>query len=146
MNALAKGLALSVGMSLVAACASSGPPPNDQWTAAQAEVGRAQGGTAMQVPEAKLHLQLAIEDLQKSRSLIGQDDARATTLATLARTEAQLADSLAKASAAQNEAMRVEGDLQNTGHPAIPPTGATNAMPPAPINPSPAILPSGTTK
>jgi hypothetical protein len=146
MNALANGLALCVGVLLLAACSSNAPPPNDQWTAAQAEVGRAQGGTAAQVPQAKLHLQLAEEDLQKSRSLMGQDNARATTLATLAQAEAQLASSLAKASAAQDEAARVESEIQGNRNSASSPPGATNAMPPAPVNPSPAIPPSGTTR
>ncbi|MBV9946249.1 MAG: hypothetical protein JOZ69_05325, partial [Myxococcales bacterium] len=34
-----------------AGCASRVPPPNDQWAAAQADVGRAQAGGAPDVPD-----------------------------------------------------------------------------------------------
>jgi hypothetical protein len=94
------------------ACGSSVPPPNDQWAAAQADVGRAQSGGAPENPDAKLHLQLAQEDLQKAKQLIGQDNQRATSLTELARTEAQLALSLAKYGAAQAEDSKAQADLQ----------------------------------
>jgi hypothetical protein len=94
------------------ACAASIPPPNDQWAAAQADVGRAQSGGAPANPEAKLHLQLAQEDLQKAKQLMGDDNKRATTLTELARVEAKLALSLAKDSAAQDTARKAADDLQ----------------------------------
>jgi hypothetical protein len=100
---------------LGAACASSVPPPSDQWSAAQLEVGRAQSGGAPAVPDAKLHLQLAEEDLQKGKSLIGSDNKRATTLIALARTEAQLASTLARASEASEEARLAQESLQKRG-------------------------------
>lgn len=93
------------------ACASSVPPPNDEWSAAQADVGRAQGGGAPTVPDAKLHLQLAEEDLAKSKQLIDTDNARATTLIALARVEAQLALSVTKATAAQDQVRSIQNDL-----------------------------------
>jgi hypothetical protein len=102
---------LIVGSALGAGCASSLPPPNDQWSAAEADVGRAQA-VAPQVPEARLHLQLAQEDLQKSKQLMGDDNKRSTNLAILARTEAQLAFSLAKQAAAQDEAVKAQAELQ----------------------------------
>jgi Domain of unknown function (DUF4398) len=95
------------------ACASSVPPPNDQWAAAQADVGRAQAGGAPQGPDAKLHLQLAQEDLQHAKQLIGSDNWRATTLTELARVEAQLALTLAKSSAAEDTARKAATDVQN---------------------------------
>jgi uncharacterized protein DUF4398 len=94
------------------ACAGGVPPPNDQWAAAQADVGRAQSAGAPENPEAKLHLQLAQEDLQKARQLIGDDNERATTLSELARTEARLALSLAKSSLAQDAARKANLDLE----------------------------------
>ncbi len=100
-------------------CASSVPPPNDQWDAAQADVGRAQAGGAPAVPEARLHLQLAQEDLQKSKQMMGEDNKQAVNLAVLARTEAQLAASLAKQAAAQDEALKAQMDLQKTTSPAV---------------------------
>jgi hypothetical protein len=83
------------------ACGSSIPAPSDEWAAAQADIGRAQANGAPQVPEANLHLEMAVEDLQRSRTLMGQDNERATTLTELARAEAQLATSLAKETTAQ---------------------------------------------
>ena len=107
-------LAILSGAVLAAACGSSVPPPNDQWAAAQADVGRAQASGAPNVPQAKLHLELAQEDLQKSKPLIGDDNKRATTLIALARTEAQLAASLAKQATMAQAAQKAEGDLQKT--------------------------------
>jgi hypothetical protein len=96
-------------------CGSSAlPPPNDQWAAAEADVGRAQAGGAPAVPEAMLHLQLAQEDLQKARQLIGKDDTRANTLTALARAEAQLAFTLAKQVAAQDQARTAQGELHDS--------------------------------
>ncbi len=100
-----------VGSALGIGCASSLPPPNDQWAAAEADLGRAQA-VAPAVPDARLHLQLAQEDLQKSKQLMGDDNKRSTNLAVLARAEAQLAFSLAKQATAQDEALRAQADLQ----------------------------------
>jgi hypothetical protein len=93
------------------ACGSSLPPPNDDWAQAQADLGRAEAGGAPSVPDAKLHLQLAAEDLQKSKDLMGQDNRRAESLISLARTEAQLALSLAKAYQAMGTAQQAQADL-----------------------------------
>lgn len=135
MKLSAIGIALCVGASFVG-CASNFPPPNDQWAAAQNDVGRAQAGGAPQVPDARLHLQLAQEDLQKSHQVMGDDNKRATTLCALARAEAQLALSLAKQAAAQDQAMKAQGDLQTAGNPNAAPNAATPAAVPAPIPPT----------
>jgi hypothetical protein len=94
-----------------AACGGSFPPPNDEYSAAQADVGRAEAGGAPSVPDAKLHLQLAQEDLQKSKALIDQDNKRAADLIAVARVEAQLALSLAKQQLAEDAAHRAQADL-----------------------------------
>ena len=94
--------------------ASALPPPNDESSAAEADVGRAQAGGAPAVPDAMLHLQLAQEDLQKAKLLIGKDDARANTLTSLARAEAQLAFSLARQAAAQDQARTAQGELRDS--------------------------------
>jgi hypothetical protein len=93
-------------------CGSSFPPPNDEWAAAQSDVGAANAGGATGVPDAKLHLELSQEDLQKSKELIGQDNKRATSLIAVARAEAQLALQLAKASQAADQARQAQADLQ----------------------------------
>src|SRR5262249_5226444 len=95
----------------LAACGGSIPPPNDEWAAAQADVGRAEAGGAPDVPDAKLHLQLAQENLQKSKGLIDDDNIRAASLIAVARAEAQLALSLAKASQAEAQANQAKADL-----------------------------------
>jgi len=122
----------------VAGCADSTPPPNDQWAAANEQVGRATA-TAPAVPDAKLHLQLAQEDMQKSKALIGTDNKRATTLIALATTEAQLATALANAAQAQDAAQKAQGALQNTAAGA---PGASNLQ--APMAPAGSVRsPSG---
>jgi Domain of unknown function (DUF4398) len=94
-----------------AACGSSFPPPNNEWAAAQGDVGRAQASGAPAVPDARLHLQLAEEDLQKAKALIGNDNHRATTLTEVARTEAQLASILARQADAEAKARQAQIDL-----------------------------------
>jgi hypothetical protein len=104
-------IAVLLGATL-SACGSSMPPPNDEWAAAQADVGRAEAGGAPDVPDAKLHLQLAQENLQKSKALIDDDNARAASLIAVARVEAQLALSLAKAQMATDQAHQAQAELQ----------------------------------
>ena len=100
------------GSSFIVGCASSLPPPNDQWAAAQADLGRAQEAGAGSVPEARLHFQLSQEDLQKAKQLIGDDNKQATNLTVLASVEAQLALSLAKQASAQDRAVKAQAELQ----------------------------------
>ncbi len=102
------------GVACVAACGSSLPPPNDQWAAAQADLGRAQEAGATNVPDARLHLQLSQEDLQRAKQLIGEDNKQATNLTALASAEAQLALSLAKQVAAEDRAAKARSDLQGS--------------------------------
>jgi hypothetical protein len=105
-------IALAVVSSLAIACGAGGPPPNDEWAAAQADVGRAQAGGADQVPDAKLHLQLAQEDLWKSKQLFNDDNRRAASLIAVARTEAQLALAIAEAAAAVDDQTQAEAELR----------------------------------
>ena len=98
-------------LTFAAGCGASFPPPNDEWAAAQADVGRAEAGGAPTVPNAKLHLQLAQEDLQTSKGLIGTDNRRATDLVWVARVEAQYALSLAKQQLTEEEARKAQADL-----------------------------------
>jgi hypothetical protein len=104
-------IAVLIGATL-SACGGSIPPPTDEWAAAQADVGRAEAGGAPDVPDAKLHLQLAQENLQKSKALIDDDNDRALSLINVARVEAQLALSLAKAQQATDQAHSAQQELQ----------------------------------
>jgi hypothetical protein len=103
---------LTVLSMMAAACGGSFPPPNDEFAAAKTDVGAAEAGGAPNVPDAKLHLQLSQEDLQKSKDLIDKDNKRAASLIAVARAEAQLALSLAKASQAADQARQAQQDLQ----------------------------------
>jgi hypothetical protein len=103
------------------------PLPEDQWAAAQAEIGRAQGRTAA-VPDAELHLQLAKEYLLESSTLMGFNNRRAATLATLAQAEASLAVGLAKASAAQDDLATLRTNLLLARNGAAGEGGVANAM------------------
>lgn len=106
-------LAVLLGaMALGPGCSASIPPPNSEWAAAEVDVGRAQTGGALDVPEAKLHLQLAQEDLQKSKTLMNDDNAHAARLCAVASSEAQLALSLAMQAKAQDWARAAQAELQ----------------------------------
>ena len=105
---------LSMTTMTAAACGGTLPPPNDEWAAAQSDVGAASAGGAPAVPDAKLHLELSQEDLQKSKGLIDKDNKRAASLIAVARVEAQLALQLAKASQAADQAHQAQQDLQKT--------------------------------
>jgi hypothetical protein len=102
------------GVTIGAGCASSVPPPRDQWAAAQADVGQAEGGGTPDQPDAMLHLRLAQEDLQKAKQLMGDDNKQAASLCALASAESQLALSLAKQAAAQSRALKAQSDLQSS--------------------------------
>jgi hypothetical protein len=104
-------IAMIALLPVLAACGSSFPPPNDEYSAAQVDVGRAESGGAPNVPDAKLHLQLAHEDLTKAKSLIDQDNRHAADLIAVARVEAQLALSLAKQQIAEDQAKQAQAAL-----------------------------------
>jgi hypothetical protein len=93
-------------------CGAAVPVPNDQWAAAQADVGRAQAAGAPEVPDAKLHLQLAQEDLQHAKQLMNTDNERAASLCAVASNEAQLAVSLARQAKAEEQAQKAQTEMQ----------------------------------
>ncbi len=103
---------LAVPIVLLAGCSATVPPPNDQWTAAQTAIGRAQAGGAPDVPDARLQLQLALEDLQRAKQMMGVDNHRSTTLCQVAGAEAQLALILANKAKADDRARVAEEDLR----------------------------------
>jgi Domain of unknown function (DUF4398) len=82
-------------------CGSSFPTPTDQYSAAQRDLGRAQEGGAANVPDAKLHLQLAQEDLGKAKDLMDKDNQRAASLISRASAESELALNLSKQAQAE---------------------------------------------
>ena len=96
---------------LFVGCGSSFPVPTDQYAAAQKDLGRAQEGGATSVPNAKLHLQLAQEDLAKAKGLMDKDNQRAATLIARASAEAELALNLSKQARAEAQAQQATDAL-----------------------------------
>ena len=115
MRPIAAFVALLTTSTAGVACEPSAPAPTNPWAAAQANLGRAQAGGAPGVPDANLHLQFAIEDMQKCKQLMGHDNERAASLCALASSEAELALSLAKQVVAQGEALQAQSELKNAG-------------------------------
>ena len=96
---------------LAAACGSSFPPPHDEYDAAKVDVGKAEAGGAPNVPDAKLHLKLAKDDLDAAKDKIEKDNRLALDLISVARVEAQLALSLAKQQLAEDQARAAQDAL-----------------------------------
>ena len=104
--------ALSIlALASLTACGASYPVPTDQYAAAQKDLGRAQEGGATGVPDAKLHLQLAQENLAKAKELMDKDNQRAASLITRASAEAELALNLSKQAQAQAQAQQASDAL-----------------------------------
>ncbi len=104
---------LAVPIVLLAGCSASVPPPNDQWTAApdrhRPRAGRRSAGRP---GRESCRLQLAVEDLQRAKQLMGVDNHRSATLCQVAGAEAQLALTLAKKAKADDQAKAAEEDLR----------------------------------
>jgi hypothetical protein len=105
-------ITLPLVLGVAAACGGSLPPPNDEWSAAQANVAKAEGTGAAGVNDAKLHLQFAREALNQSKDILNTDPKRAGTLILVANAEAQLAISLTKAVEAETAAQKAQADVQ----------------------------------
>jgi hypothetical protein len=103
-------LALTVG------CAATFPP-RTQLAAAQAELEHAEVEGAADMPDARLHLQLASEDLERARRLAPDDPTHAASLADVACAEARLAGSLARRGDARARARAVEAELRKATEP-----------------------------
>lgn len=101
--AILLALAGVVGTGVVG-CGSSYPVPQDQFAAAQSDVGRAEQAGASNVPDARLHLQLAQEDLSTAKSLMNVENEHAASLIARASAEAVLAVDLATEQKAQAQA------------------------------------------
>src|SRR5689334_19912162 len=85
-------------------CGATYPVPQDQYAAAQMDVGRAEQAAASGAPESRLHSQLAQENLAMAKRLMGEQNDRAASLIARARAEAALAVDLAAQAKAQAQA------------------------------------------
>jgi hypothetical protein len=80
----ALSVAACSGTAFVVGCASTLPPPNDQWAAAQADVGRAQeagASTVLASVEAQLALSLAKQASAQDRAVKAQAELQAPAAA-----------------------------------------------------------------
>ena len=86
------------------ACAGA-PPPTDGMAKAEAEARAAQAVGAERIPKANLQYRLAIEEVEKGRSLMKDDENEAAARMFLrARADAELALELARLDAARSDA------------------------------------------
>ncbi len=83
-------------------------PSAERFAAAQAAVRAAEEVGAKNYPKAELYLRYATEQLGTARSLMGQNDGRASLLFLRATADAEVALALARASQAQAEADRAK--------------------------------------
>jgi predicted small lipoprotein YifL len=95
------------------ACGGSFLPPNDRLATAEAATRSAKELGATQEPNAKLHLQLAEEQIEQARALMKEGDNKAADNKLMrASADAELALMLAKEHAAQVETEQVQEKLR----------------------------------
>jgi hypothetical protein len=104
------GLAL---LAVVTGCGGSFLPPNDRLATAEAAARSAKELGATQEPNAKLHLQLAEEQIEQARTLMKEGENKAADNKLMrASADAELALMLAKEHAAQVETEQAQEKLR----------------------------------
>ena len=95
------------------ACASSGPPPASRLAQSESAIRNAQAVGADRVPTAAVHLKAANEALGVARQLMADgDDVRAEYILMRAKSDAEVAMSLAREVQAHNDAQRALDEVQ----------------------------------
>ncbi|MEY4581538.1 MAG: hypothetical protein RL701_6241 [Pseudomonadota bacterium] len=98
-----------LGLVFASGCASS-PQPTERLVSAQAAMRAAQEVGANGNPQAKLHAQLAREELERAKKLIEDgDNERAERLLLRATADAELAVAVTREGTSKNEATAAEG-------------------------------------
>ncbi len=102
----------TLSLTMLLACGSY-PKPEDAYSAAQKDIGRAEaGGAPAAGGDAKLYWTQASEHLAKSKALMDQgENQSAEDYIMVARAEAQLALSLAKQQQAEDQARKAQEEL-----------------------------------
>ncbi len=96
---------LIAGVTSLAACGSSIPPPSDKLASAEAAARSARELGAEKEPKAALHLKLATEQIDQAKTLMkDNDNQRADLVLQRASADAELSVMLAKENNAKNEA------------------------------------------
>src|SRR5215213_8274167 len=98
-----------VGLSLLAGCGSSLPPPSDRLASAEAASRSARELGADKEPKAALHLKLAQEQIDAAKKLMTDgDNKRADLVLQRASSDAELSVMLAKENNASAEAQKAK--------------------------------------
>jgi hypothetical protein len=99
-------------VALVSACASAPPVPAQRFTDAEAEIRAAQEIGAEKVPQAKLHLQQAHDQLEAAKIMSKVKPDEASRKLESAKAEAELANALTREQTARAEADQAKGRLE----------------------------------
>jgi hypothetical protein len=101
------------GSAFLCAC-SSVPVPNDQLTAAQAAVAKAEGGGAQDNPQASLRLKNANDQISEAKSLIDQEEnEKAKRALERAEADAEVALGLARAEQLKAQAAAAQQEVKD---------------------------------
>jgi hypothetical protein len=105
-NIMTLRIALPIaGLSLIAACASTGPTPSDTAENSSAAIRAAEEVGATHSPDAALHLQLAKEQFEHAGMLPQRDKEWADRLLLRAQVDAELALALARSESEKSAAL-----------------------------------------
>jgi hypothetical protein len=112
---------------LVALACAGAPAPTERLASAQAAVRAAKEVGAKDVPQAKLHAQLAQEQVDQATKLIEDgENERADSLLRRAQADAELAVAMARESTSQEQTEALEATLSPTKTEAPPSMTATS--------------------
>jgi hypothetical protein len=106
-----KPITMLVAAGLIAGCATV-QIPAERLERSQAIIRSAEEVGAMSVPQAKLHLQLARDQIAAARQLAERGDERSLVLMSRAQADADLALALAREDAARRQTRAAQVDLQ----------------------------------
>jgi hypothetical protein len=95
----------------VAGCATM-PIPAYQLERSEASIRGAEEVGALNVPAARLHLQLAKDETETAKKMATKGDERAVLVMARAESDAELALGLAREAAVHNDALRASDDLK----------------------------------
>lgn len=111
---------ITLSISFVAACASSGNAVNEKAESSSASIRAAEEVGAKHTPQAALHLQLAKEQFEHAQAMKDPDDkAAADRLLLRAQADADLALALARTEAEKAEASAAVDKVKQLQAPAI---------------------------
>jgi hypothetical protein len=109
---LMEKLVLSLACIGLSACATGAPLPAYQLERSEASIRGAEEVGALNVPEARLHVQLAKDETETAKKMAGKGDERAVLVMARAESDAELALGLAREFTVHNDALKAAEDLK----------------------------------